>query len=482
VSLWTRLRQNWLQPFFFFGNNPITLIGSGLTTASAVTLVFYWIENLLTGRFENPYLGLIFFLALPGLFLLGLILIPVGIWRRRQALLKVGALPASYPEIHLGDPLFRHGVLIVSAATLINLGIVSVATYRGVAYMDSAHFCGTSCHVMQPQWAAYQAGPHAHVACVECHVGSGMEAYFAAKVNGTKQLVEVTFHTWPTPITAPLNVLRPARATCEACHNPGRFLGERLLVKTTFGDDEKNSVTRTILVLHLGGIEGISQHRGIHGAHLNGFEYVATDSTDQKIIEVSAPNGHGGRTEWVDSTWKGPITGVRRTMDCMDCHNQAAHVFQTPEDAVDQAMTNGTPSPALPFVHKEGMALIQAKYSSQAEAGRMIPSELDSFYRTQYPSIWNSQRTEVDAASSALVAIYDRNVFPFMKVTWGTYPDNIGHMAYPGCFRCHDGNHVTKSGQPLSNDCSLCHNLLAVDETNPTVLNDLGLQNELRIQ
>ncbi|MGA7524660.1 MAG: NapC/NirT family cytochrome c [Acidobacteriaceae bacterium] len=482
MSAFARWKKDWLQPFFYLGNNSITLIGSGLTTASAVTLIFYWIENLLTGRFENPYLGLIFFLTLPGLFIIGLILIPVGMWRRRRTLLRQGGLPEVYPEIHLGDPIFRHGVLVVVAATLINLGIVSVATYRGVAYMDSPTFCGTSCHVMRPQWVAYQSGPHSHVACVECHVGSGMEAYVQAKVNGTKQLIEVTFHTWPAPITAPLNVLRPARATCESCHNPQRFLGERLLVKTTFSNDEKNSVTRTILVLHLGGIEGVSQHRGIHGAHLNGFEYVATDNTDQKIIEVSAPNGHGGRTEWVDSTWKGSIQGVRRTMDCMDCHNQAAHVFQTPEDAMDQAMTNGNPSAALPFVHKEGMMLIQAKYSSQTEASRIIPSELDAFYRTQYPNIWNTQRATVNAAARALVSVYDRNVFPFMKVTWGTYPDNIGHMAYPGCFRCHDGSHVTKTGQTLSNDCSLCHNLLAVDETNPRLLNDLGLQNELRFQ
>ena len=81
-----------------------------------------------------------------------------------------------------------------------------------------------------------------------------------------------------------------------------------------------------------------------------------------------------------------------------------------------------------------------------------------------------------------LVAIYDRNVFPSMKVTWGTYPNNIGHMAYPGCFRCHDGSHTSKSGKTLSNDCSLCHNLLATDETHPNVLNDLQLQNEIHLQ
>ncbi len=169
-------------------------------------------------------------------------------------------------------------------------------------------------------------------------------------------------------------------------------------------------------------------------------------------------------------------------MDCMDCHNQATHVFQTAEDAIDEAMLDGNPSPDLPFMHKEALQLIQATYASQIEAGTKIASGLDDFYRTQYPDVWNAQRAKIDASARRLVAIYDRNVFPSMKVTWGTYPNNIGHMAYPGCFRCHDGSHTTKDGKTLSNDCSLCHNLLAVDETKPSVLNDLQLQNELHLQ
>jgi hypothetical protein len=96
--------------------------------------------------------------------------------------------------------------------------------------------------------------------------------------------------------------------------------------------------------------------------------------------------------------------------------------------------------------------------------------------------VWQNQRPLVDAAAQRLVSMYDRNVFPEMKVTWGTYPNNIGHMDYPGCFRCHDGSHTTKDGKTLSNDCSLCHNILATDETHPSVLNDLQLQNELRLQ
>ena len=462
MSLWQRLKEDWLQPFFFYGNNPLSLIGGALTTASAFVLVGFWIVSIF-GHAGSANPCIVLDLFLPGLFILGLVLIPIGIWFRRRQLLAAGTVPAAYPTIDLHNPAFRHGIEIVVIATFINFVIVGTATYRGVSYMDSPHFCGQSCHVMAPQWTAYQVSSHSHVDCVECHVGSGMKSYVQAKVNGTKQLIEVTFHTWPTPIRAPLNELRPARATCEACHSPTRFVGEKLLVKTTFGDDVKNSMTRTVLVLHLGGVDSVSHFSGIHGHHLNNFEYVATDNTLQTILSVTATNPDGSRTEYISSDAKGPVQGVRRTMDCIDCHNQATHVFQT-------------------AVHKEGLQLIQATYSSQAEADQKITSGFEDFYRSQYPQIWSSQRAQIDASAQRLIAIYDRNVFPSMKITWGTYPNNIGHMAYPGCFRCHDGSHTSKDGKTLSNDCSLCHNLLATDETHPNVLNDLQLQNEIHLQ
>jgi nitrate/TMAO reductase-like tetraheme cytochrome c subunit len=483
MSMLRRLKENWLQPFFFFGNNLLSLIGGAITTASGCVLVGFWIISIFGhAGSANPYIGIILDLFLPGLFVIGLALIPVGIWWRRRKLITAGMVPATYPQIDLRNPTFRHGIEVVAIATFINFVILGTATYRGVSYMDSPNFCGQSCHVMAPQWAAYQESPHAHVECVQCHVGSGMKSYVHAKINGTKQLIEVTFHTWPTPIHANLNALRPARETCEQCHTPAKFVGEKLLVKTTFGDDEKNSMTRTVLVLHLGGVDSVSNRSGIHGHHLNNFEYVATDNEAQTIISVSKPNPDGTTTEYISSDWKGPVKGIRRTMDCMDCHNQATHVFQTAEDAIDEAMLDGLPSPDLPFIHKQGLVLIQATYASQAEANQKITSGLEDFYRNRYPDLWNTQRTKIDASASRLVGIYDRNVFPNMKVSWGTYPNNIGHMSYPGCFRCHDGNHTAKNGKTLSNDCSLCHNLLATDETHPSVLNDLQLQNELHLQ
>jgi nitrate/TMAO reductase-like tetraheme cytochrome c subunit len=476
MSQFSKLEKN-LRPVLFYGNNWISLIGGALTSASAIVLIGFWVVNIFGhGGSSNPYLGIIFDLFLPGLFVLGLILIPVGIWKRRRKLKAHGELPSVYPQIDLKDPFFRRGVEFVIAATFINFVIVGTASYRGVSYMDSANFCGQSCHVMAPQWTAYQVSPHSHVACVECHIGSGFSAAVQAKVNGTKQLLEVTLGNYPSPILAPLSALRPARATCEACHSPTRFVGEKLLVKTAYGDDEKNSLTRTVLVLHLGGVDSLSHMSGIHGHHLDRYEYVATDSSYQTIIAVNKHNADGSVTQFVSSDWKGPIKGVTRQMDCMDCHNQATHVFPTAQDALNEAMLDGSPNPALPDVHKKGLELIQAEYASQSDAASKITSGLDDFYRTQYPAVWSAQRGQVDAAAKTLVAIYKRNIFPDMRVKWGTYPNNMGHNNFPGCFRCHDGNHTSKDGQTITNDCTVCHNLLAVDEANPKQLADLGLQ------
>ncbi len=464
-----KFKQNWLQPFFFYGNNPLTLIGASITTASAITWWTFWIMDLINNALNNPYLGLIFFFLLPILFVFGLIMVALGAYLRRDKLRKAGQVPTVYPTLDLNNPVFRHGALIVLIATMANLVIVGTSTYEGVTYMDSAQFCGKSCHVMQPQWVAYQHSPHSHVACVECHVGPGFNSYVRAKMQGTKQLYEVAFHDYPRPITVPLNALRPAREACEHCHNPRRFTGDKLVIINTFGDDEKNTEATTVLVLHL---------NLIHREHLNHFVYTATDDTLQKIIAVNMPNPKGGETQFIDSSWKGPIKGVTRVMDCMDCHNQATHIFRTPEQALDLAMAHGSPSPSLPYVHKEGMALIQRNYSSQAEAGQKITAALYKYYQTNYPTLWVSQRATVEQAAKSLVAVYDQNVFPDMKVTWGTYPDNIGHMNYPGCFRCHDGSHVTKSGQSIPNDCTTCHNILAVQETNPKILDQLGISGD----
>ena len=477
MSVLQKFREGWVRPALFFGNNPISLAGGAITSAAGVTMIGYWLVELLGRPNDNPYLGIIFFLILPVLFIAGLMLIPVGVFIRRKKLLKAGLIPAQYPKIDLNDRIFRHGLDIVLVATIVNLLVVSMASYRGAAYMDSPQFCGQSCHVMHPEYAAYKISAHSHVACVDCHIGSGASSYFAAKVNGTKQLIEVSFDRYPTPIPSPVTSLRPARDICEGCHTPAKFIGEKLLVKSTFADDEKNTETQTVVVLHLGGQDSLSHLTGIHGVHLGHIEYIATDPTRTAIPWVQKRNPDGSETVFATAAAGGSVPlGERRLMDCIDCHNRASHTFVTAEDALNRAMADGAISPDLPWVHKEGLELLKGNYASEDEARAKIPAQLTAFYRTSHPDVLAAKADLVKSASEELVTLFSQNVFPAMKVTWGTHPNHIGHMSYPGCFRCHDGDHVAKDGKSITQDCAACHNLLAVDESKPKVLADLGIQ------
>jgi nitrate/TMAO reductase-like tetraheme cytochrome c subunit len=483
-----KFRENWVRPALFFGNNPISLAGGAITSASGVTMLAYWLVEIFGRANDNPYLGIIFFLILPAFFVAGLALIPVGVFLRRRALRKAGHIPAAFPKVDFNDKIFRHGVDIVLVATIANLLIVSVASYRGAAYMDSPQFCGQSCHVMHPEYTAYKVSAHSHVDCVACHIGSGAESYVKAKVNGTKQLIEVTLHPmagiaprfipdYPTPIPSPVMNLRPAREICEGCHTPAKFIGEKLLVKSNFADDEKNSQTQTVVVLHLGGRESFSHLTGIHGVHLGHIEYIATDSTRTTIPWVQKRNDNGSTIDFLSSTANGVAPkGERRVMDCIDCHNRASHTFVTAEEAINRAMAEGVISPDLPWVHKKGLELLKGNYASQDEARVKIPAQLVAFYRATNPSVLSTKAALVKSAGEGLVTLYSQNVFPDMKVTWGTHPNHIGHQTYPGCFRCHDGDHSAKDGKSITQDCAACHNLLAVDETKPKVLADLGIQ------
>lgn len=469
-------RQSWLRPFFFYGNNWISLVGGAITTASAMVLIGFWVISLLGhGGSSNPYLGIILDLCLPGLFVVGLILIPIGIVVRSSYLRATDQVPSIFPAVDFKDPAFRHGIDYVVVATFINFVIVGTASYRGVAYMDTQTFCGAACHVMAPEYTAYHVSSHSDVACVECHIAPGVPGFVHAKVNGTKQLLMVVFQNYPRPIMAN-NKVPAASATCLNCHNPSASIGDKLFIKTSYGDDEKNSQTSTLALLHVGGKDAFSHLSGIHGAHMGKIEYMASDSDNQTIPWVSKLNTDGSTTQFVTGDFQQAPSEPKRTMDCIDCHNRAAHSFDTPEDALNKDMALGSPSASLPFVHKEGLALIKANYASQASAQNAISSGLVTFYRSQYPAVWNGQRAQVEQAALTLNKIYSQNVFPFMHVAWGTHPNNLGHTNYPGCFRCHDGSHTAKAGASITNDCSVCHNLLTMDDPHPKLLSDLGIK------
>jgi NapC/NirT cytochrome c family, N-terminal region len=469
----------WFRPAVFLGHNFATLAGAVLTTSSALTLLAFWALLIVHGGPVHPYTGIIFFLILPGVFAAGLVLMPLGVFWRRYRLRKSGLLPTVYPKIDLRQPLLRRAAGFVFGLSVLNVVILSTASYRGVDYMDSVQFCGQTCHtVMMPEYTAYQRSPHARVACVDCHIGPGAPWFVRSKLSGVRQVFAVMLHTYSTPIPSPVQNLRPARETCEECHWPERFSGDKLEIITKFGDDEKNSPVKTVLLMHIGGRSLDRKLVGIHGAHLGLVTYIPADTKRQVIPWVSHRNADGTQTDFVstDTPPKPELIahGERRVMDCMDCHNRPSHIFYLPERAVDREMAAGRISAALPFVHKVSLDLLKKSYPDRPTAETEIPEELREYYRKNYFEVYNSQRAQIEQSAAALVYIYDGNVFPAMNITWGSYPNNLGHMDFPGCFRCHDGNHKSSGGKEITQDCNTCHSLLAMEEPNPKILQELS--------
>src|SRR6201993_3763962 len=299
--------RDWARLIYYFSQNTLSLIGVALTTSSAITLIAFWIYDFILPGPPHPYIGLLIFLTLPAIFILGLLLIPAGIYLRRRKLRNAGELPSVYPEIGLKTPMVQHSVLFVGMATMLNVIIFSFASYRGVSYMDTPSFCGQTCHtVMAPEYSAYQNSPHARVECVECHIGPGAGWFVRSKLSGLRQVFAVAFQTYSRPIPSPVKYLRPARETCEVCHWPQRFSGDKFLVKTNYKDDEKNSALTTALVLKIGG-RTWQGYVGIHGRHLDEgsrIRYVSIDEQRQVIPVVYYTDDKGKTIEYVSSDIK----------------------------------------------------------------------------------------------------------------------------------------------------------------------------------
>jgi hypothetical protein len=476
-----RLRQG-ARVAFHFGNNWISLIGAALTTSAALTMIWFWMLEITSPHPVHPYAGIALFLILPVLFVIGLVLMPIGVLLRRRRATRDGALPAALPKVELRSPALRHFLSLVGGVTILNVALMGTATYKGVEYMESNQFCGLTCHkVMQPEYTAFLDSPHSRVGCVQCHIGPGAGWFVKSKLSGVRQVFAVALETYSRPIPSPVHDLRPARETCEQCHWPQKIVGDKFVVRTKFADDEANTPSTTVLVLKVGGRTGTGA-TGIHGRHLDTEEritYVSTDGRREVIPKVTYRDDRGEDVEYVSEEAKvSPADLARaesRKMDCLDCHNRPSHTFEVPEKAVDRAMSEGRIDRTLPFVKKKAVELLRREYPDRETARTQIASGLVDFYRTSYPEVHRQHRGAIENASVAVGAIYLRNVFPDMKVTWGSYPNHIGHEDFLGCFRCHDESHKARDGRTITQDCNACHTILAQDEANPKVLRDLGL-------
>lgn len=447
--------------------------------AGLLFVTLFFIQH--TGFRGGPYLGIVTYLILPAIVVAGLVLVPIGIWRqkkREQAAMADGAPEPNLPIIDLNEPRTRHALAAFGILAFLGSVVLAVGTYKGVEYMESVEFCGTVCHtVMQPEYTAHQRSPHSRVACADCHIGAGADWFVKSKLSGSWQMVAVTFNLYPTPIPTPVHNLRPARETCEQCHYPGKFSGDRLKVRVHYSEDESSSELHNVLLMKIGGEHG----RGSQGIHWhvdpgNTIRYLSDESRETIYdVELTRPDGE---KKVYKTKEEAPEGAVWRTMDCVDCHNRPTHIYRMPANEVDLALSQGTIDRTLPWIKREAMRVVQAEYPSHEAAREGIAKEVAAFYATNYPAVASQQAEAIAQAGKALGDIYAWNVFPAMKVTWGTYPNHIGHRESVGCFRCHDRKHRTESGDKISKDCDTCHTILAEDESDPAILRQIAGEEE----
>ncbi len=467
--------RSWLPPLVFLSHNTLTLIGLFLVNAAAVLWLFV-LPVATRESAQHPYL-LIFFLGiLPAAFLLGIALVPLGIYRRYRRLSRHGIEARYFEPLGWENREFRNVALFIVIASSANVLLGGYFSQTTVHYMDSPSFCATTCHSMSPEYAAYQHSPHVNIDCVECHIGSGRSAYMRAKLNGLWQVTATTFRLYPRPIPTPLENLRPAREICESCHWPRKFSGVQVRVLEHFAEDSANTRTTTVLSLAVGGGPVAA---GIHGLHVGPgitIEY-GSDPTRREIHWVRYSDSTGLIDEFVADGWTSHDAPAHetRTMDCLDCHTRPSHQFQMPERALDEALALRRIDPTLPWIRKRGRELLEAEYVSREDARRRITESLVEFYRSEYPSVYSARRASVDRSAVGLAEIWERNIFPEMGVGWGTYPDFSGHTDFVGCFRCHGGGQRTAEGKVITAECTACHRLLAVRESEPEILGQLGV-------
>lgn len=367
-----------------------------------------------------------------------------------------------------GSPMWLR-VLPFAVAGVLTL-VVLYGSVEAWTYTNSSEFCGTTCHTMPPQFSAYQRSPHARVQCVECHIGRDVfTTQFTRKAGDLRHVVLTITQDYEFPIHT--RAMRPARDSCEKCHFPEKFSDDSLREVRNFMGAE-NSFESIYLIMKTGGgsqREGLG--RGIHWHIENEVYFLATDDLQQDIPYVRAFDADGNITEYYDIasgiTPEDVAGSTLERMDCITCHNRITHEIPDPETAVSQALTKGLLSSDLPEVYNQSVALLRTSYPDQQTALDAM-TDLADFYSANYPEVYAEQQEAVMTAVTTIQEIYDQIVFQEQKLDWSTHPNNLGHKNDPGCFRCHDGKHLTGQEEAIRLECNLCHSVPVL--ANPATL------------
>ena len=449
--------------------NVISFIGTVIAGISLVMIIVF----ALIGFFYagvGAYVGIFTYIILPGFLLIGLIIIPIGmvieVVRRKKRELEY--IKKGWPVIDLNVPKYKNAIMIFSFGTIVLLVLSSIGSYEAFHYTESNEFCGTLCHeVMEPEHVAYQNSPHARVGCVDCHVGTGADWYVRSKLSGLRQVYAVLTDDFNRPIETPIHDLRPARETCEKCHWPEKFYSRQLRQTKHFLTDSLNTEWDISLQMKIGpehSALGLSE--GIHW-HINpniNIEYIPKRDNRRDIPWVKYTNLETGEVIIYEDeenalSEKKMAAAVEREMDCMDCHNRPSHNYFTPMEFIDHAMVAGDIPKDLPFIKKVAMDLFIDPYESKDTAIMNIKNYTKEFYAENMPEVLDSREADIDKAIESILAEFSQNIFPAMGASWDEYDSHIGHKTYNGCFRCHDDNHKSESGEIIRKDCNICHTI-----------------------
>lgn len=450
--------------------NWISLIGSTVALICFFMIAFLFI---ISSIFEssNSYLGLVIYIALPGVMIIGLLLIPLGMYIKSRREKKHAEIEKKgWPVLDFNNAGHRNAFIVFAIGTSVFLLASAIGSYEAFHFTESVEFCGTICHeTMKPEFTAYQNSPHARVACVECHVGSGAGWYVKSKLSGLYQVYAVTLGTVPKPIETPITSLRPARETCEECHWPQKFYSGKLITQKHYLADEQNSEWDITLTMKTGSlISARGLEEGIHW-HINPnvrIEYKAVDKKRENIPWVRYTNLKTGEVSIYQSAEE-ELTAEQldsletRTMDCMDCHNRPSHNYKPAALFINEAITSGKIPRELPQIKYAALEVIAREFSTTDSAMTAISNYINEFYRDNYPDEFENKKHLITAAIKGIQNEFAKNIFPEMKVRWNVYPNNIGHLEFMGCFRCHNDNHQSEMGKVISKDCNLCHSINA---------------------
>lgn len=452
--------------------NPLSLTGLALVALSASLYLVTTLFNIAYGSHGSAYSGLITFIIMPPLLILGLILIPAGILRRKRYLHRRGLEKHRFFIIDFNIPRHRKLFLIFTAVVLFLLILISNMSWQAYHFSESIKFCD-SCHaVMDPEAITHKLSPHARVTCAACHVGPGAGWYVRSKLAGLRQVYAVATNSYPRPITTPVHDLRPARDICEQCHWPQYFINDKVVTYDYYQRDDENTHGSVTLQMHVRGNSGYGRPTGIHWHIENIVEFAAVDPGQEDIPWVKAIYQDG--KEKIFTASDEPIARKKlatlqvKRMDCITCHNRPSHIFRSPEEIMNKLLAVGLVSSKLTDIRAIGADALAAGYKSGAEADR----EIEKAVRSGCAGL---DQQKITQALTAIRRAYHQNFFPKMKVRWDVHPSNIGHWRSKGCFRCHDGKHRTSGGEVIPRRCDLCHTILSQDSKDGLRFNTRGV-------